>query len=1062
MDVFLKILNMSISASWLILAVFLVRLLLKKAPKWINCVLWALVAVRLLCPFSFESSLSLVPNAEPIPQELFVVEPPEIHDSPIFDPVTNPNLPDTPPVVADTSIDRVQISTMFATFGWAAGIAAMLLYAAISYILLRRKVRASLHLRDNIWICDDIQSPFILGTIKPRIYIPSGTDEAQITHVIAHENAHLKRRDHWWKPLGFLVLAIHWFNPLVWVAYIFLCRDIEMACDEKVVRDMDSNESIEYSEALLACSINRKTIMVCPLAFGEVGVKERVKRVLNYKKPAFWIIIAAVIACVVLAVCLLTNPANTVDAKMAVFLDCQIASFHQSEHSKDNFCCLDWEIVGKEKDGDQTTLYMWVMYKEYANENGLALKAGAHIFTVITARWDGENYQLVEYWQPEDGADHVDSIKEKVPMYLWGKAAHSQWYNDKQAEALEKMAKEYFGITESNSENNGLMQFNQPYGVVEVTYESPVTSFSMVAQVNTPEYMFDKNFHLFSVREYSEAPDWTDLGKISEITITKENFDELFRNSSGEGWSNRKSAASIRRNTVKAWSVIYDQEKLYYILQQKNGEFFLAYGYYDYSEKDDPGSDDTYIRWLYRLAPLGSPVGSSATIWFDYLKSPEEMHWDGRLEIDIPEFPNVTFRWYPEKIEAVTENESIPILSGMPIWNCYFSDLTGDGKPEICVTSSFGSGMIDERVQVYDYANGQHYVLEDRGTHDYVLVEGNGSLLVHRYSYPRREDSLPDAIGVLHIKDGKLSMLGGFDATPQIDTTVAELVPGTSYVSWQCLYMNPLSSYFAAGGDSGCRYIVTEDEFVIMDRSHRYINQSTGKPLEGNEAYLQHQIVVSKWEWQEFPYTDEEWAALYKPSTGTDFKISEVFDEILYQPLAPARFLLRVDGDLWLVELSANPQMGPYIWSIYSLIPEVAMGSAQWEFTNYNSRSPVFRFEFDMDYDEISAVCTESKLVDFNGTNESGSNMTVPTGKCLYWSPVNENGAIVSDADIHFSVHKDDKTIYCGTIYISRDKEADGVHPLYTASIVGTGLHLAQNSESEGGIISAVADSIVK
>ena len=296
MDVFLKILNMSISASWLILAVFLVRLLLKKAPKWINCVLWALVAVRLLCPFSFESSLSLVPNAEPIPQELFVVEPPEIHDSPIFDPVTNPNLPDTPPVVADTSIDRVQISTMFATFGWVAGIAAMLLYAAISYILLRRKVRASLHLRDNIWICDDIQSPFILGTIKPRIYIPSGTDEAQITHVIAHENAHLKRRDHWWKPLGFLVLAIHWFNPLVWVAYIFLCRDIEMACDEKVVRDMDSNESIEYSEALLACSINRKTIMVCPLAFGEVGVKERVKRVLNYKKPAFWIIIAAVIA----------------------------------------------------------------------------------------------------------------------------------------------------------------------------------------------------------------------------------------------------------------------------------------------------------------------------------------------------------------------------------------------------------------------------------------------------------------------------------------------------------------------------------------------------------------------------------------------------------------------------------------------------------------------------------------------------------------------------------------------------------------------------------------------
>ena len=193
---------------------------------------------------------------------------------------------------------------------WAIGIIAMLVYAAVSYFRLQKKVGASLSVRDNIWICDDIQTPFILGFFKPSIYIPSGTDEAQLPYIIAHENAHLKRCDHWWKPLGYLVLAIHWFNPLVWIAYILLCRDIELACDEKVIRGLNQNESISYSEALLSCSVNRRTVMVCPLAFGEVGVKERVKNVLNYKKPAFWIVAIAVVSSIVLGVCFLTNPSS--------------------------------------------------------------------------------------------------------------------------------------------------------------------------------------------------------------------------------------------------------------------------------------------------------------------------------------------------------------------------------------------------------------------------------------------------------------------------------------------------------------------------------------------------------------------------------------------------------------------------------------------------------------------------------------------------------------------------------------------------------------------------------
>lgn len=323
---FLKILNMSIAASWLILAVILLRIILKKAPKWINVLLWGIVAIRLICPFSFESSVSLIPdsvgNGKLVSQwaddyigEIDIYHPDSIYydaaigagREPISDGeggyyvVTKHDQLGEPATIENTVVPILSVV-------WLTGILVMLIYAAVSYFRLIRKVGASIHLQDNIWLCDDIQTPFILGCFKPRIYIPSGTDEAQLIHIIAHENAHLKRRDHWWKPLGFVVLAGHWFNPLVWVVYILLCRDIELACDEKVIRELNQCESIAYSKALLACSVNRRTVMVCPLAFGEVGVKERVKRVLNYKKPAFWLVGVAAISCIVIAVCFLTNP----------------------------------------------------------------------------------------------------------------------------------------------------------------------------------------------------------------------------------------------------------------------------------------------------------------------------------------------------------------------------------------------------------------------------------------------------------------------------------------------------------------------------------------------------------------------------------------------------------------------------------------------------------------------------------------------------------------------------------------------------------------------------------
>lgn len=309
--VFLNIVNMSAAASWMILAVIIIRFIMKKAkiPKGISCILWALVAIRLICPFSLESMFSLIPSAEIITQETLLSQEPVLHTGvDIINQTVNPILQESMTPDPATSANPLQIWTFIATCVWVIGMALLLGYACISYIRLHKRVKASVKLQENVWISDAIETPFILGIIRPKIFLPSRMEEKWMESVLHHERIHLKRRDHWWKPMGYLLLTVYWFNPLIWIAYCLLCRDIEMACDESVVRDMDSQEKKEYSKALLSCSISRKMIAACPLAFGEVGVKERIKSVLHYKRPTFWILIISILICVVLGVCFLTNP----------------------------------------------------------------------------------------------------------------------------------------------------------------------------------------------------------------------------------------------------------------------------------------------------------------------------------------------------------------------------------------------------------------------------------------------------------------------------------------------------------------------------------------------------------------------------------------------------------------------------------------------------------------------------------------------------------------------------------------------------------------------------------
>lgn len=318
-EVFLSIVNRGLSAGWLVLAVVIARFLLRRAPRWATCALWGLVALRLICPFSPESPLSLIPDAQPVSPEVVWNTVPAVEidlnaTEPTVSSVLEVALSDTLPI----SPTPAQRSIAVLSIVWCIGMGLMALYVFSSYFHLTRRVKAAVRLDGILFQCDTIPTPFVLGIIRPRIYLPKSIAREDLPHVIAHERAHIRRRDHWWKPLGFLLLGVYWFHPLMWFAYILLCRDMELACDEQVIASLSRRQRADYAQALLNCSVGHRAVTACPIAFGEVGVKERVKRVLSFRKPAFWAILAAVLVCVIVAVCFLTNPVTPEPPKVTV------------------------------------------------------------------------------------------------------------------------------------------------------------------------------------------------------------------------------------------------------------------------------------------------------------------------------------------------------------------------------------------------------------------------------------------------------------------------------------------------------------------------------------------------------------------------------------------------------------------------------------------------------------------------------------------------------------------------------------------------------------------------
>lgn len=610
-DVFLKLVNLSISASWLILAVLVLRVVLKKAPKWVMPLLWGVVALRLVCLFSIESALSLIPSAETIPSEIVTeTREPVLYEQATLDIVTNPTLPSAAEVPVGVSRQQAQVDFNIYSVLWLAGMAALLVHALVSAGKLKRKLATAILLRDNIYESEFVDSPFVFGVVKPNIYLPMHMDEGTAAYVIAHERAHLARRDHWWKVLGYLVLALHWFNPLVWVAYILFCRDIELACDEKVVKGLDGAARADYSQALLSCAAPKRAVAACPLAFGEGNIKTRVKSELHYKKPAFWVAAAAVLAVVIVAVCFLTNPrserGSLVWAQKLNAADvASIELYVPAEGEARQYKKLDTEEMAQAVELINSSRGTYIEKPE-------TVYAGLPVWFLLTMD-DGTVHavgSVVGHYLIIDGdtfdAD-VENQAEWENYVLKGDSASPIDMADRLSYALYGMTTGMYTLGEAVFEDS----------VWETSYEETFANTK-----STPELWLssalgtDMTGILYgtvtAARGYSyRFSEW------EEIDLTVSNFDWLFRSASGEDW-NGTSAAKLRRENAHAWRgtktadddnatatipEIARQDELaamdqWLLLQQKDGSLYFVMGY---RSGGLPYSGAHPYRWIVRL-----------------------------------------------------------------------------------------------------------------------------------------------------------------------------------------------------------------------------------------------------------------------------------------------------------------------------------------------------------------------------------------------------------------------------------------------------------------------------
>ncbi len=674
---FLKVLTMSLAGGLLVLPAALLRLGLKRAPAWTRCLLWLLVAVRLVLPVAPESGLSVIPRSiadgsaargaaqmldgAAVPADLSAGEAGEYANGavkPVAAEASAPGMSGAPGAASDNAVPGESLpgqaaadtakpgaqaaaeaakpggqtvsdaasdaakagakalsegaQTPVLPYVWALGTALMFIYAGASWALLRCRVSEAVRLdsilcpeglEGRVFLCDRAGSPFILGLAKPRVYLPSDLSQEDYPAVLAHETAHLSRLDHWWKPLGFAVLSVHWFNPLVWAAYAMLCRDIELACDEKVIKAMDGDEKKAYASVLLSCSMPASALRACPLAFGEVAVKDRVKAVAAYRKPGFWLVLLAVAACAAAALFFLTDPVS--------------------------------------------------------GEGG-------------ASGWLRSDQAVLDYALKRCGAEEQNI----------------------------KIAGSQFEYTSGNDD------------YAEKVYT--LTAEDGSRYILTAQGQMKKHRSLLN-GGYRVGP---------EMKVMSVNLEP------------------------------YDESKPQSPMPSEKQGFGAAEG------------------------PQQS-AASAPVKWFDFWGS--GIHSEKELRTALPEFPGAEFVSTSERISCVKDGQSVELISGMPVWSAYFCDLNGDGLPELCSSVSLGSGLVDERIIVYDMAADRSYTLADRGRFDYVLKEEDGTLAASRTPYLSGlangfQESGGEIRGRLYLKDGMLLMDGLPPESLSLDLAIEKAV----------------------------------------------------------------------------------------------------------------------------------------------------------------------------------------------------------------------------------------------------------------------------------------------
>lgn len=965
---FLEIVNMSISAGWLVLAILPLRLLLKRAPRWAFCALWGLVALRLMLPISLESALSLVPSAETIPPEIVYEARPEIHSGvPALNQAVNPVISESFAPAPGASANPLQIWSAIAANLWLLGVAAMLLYAVVSYWRLKARVREATLLRENIRQCAAVDSPFVLGLFRPLIYLPYDMGEEDAEQVITHEQAHIARRDYLIKPLGFLLLSVYWFHPLMWLAYVLLARDIEVACDQRVVKGLDMEQRRAYSRALLNCSVNRARIAACPLAFGEVSVKDRVKGVMNYKKPGFWIILASALAVAVAAVCFLTNPKEQdlsfLNYKTSVALAGQQESVQAIYYpvTEDGSGSI---VIGR-AGGRELAEYLELAHWRERNRPSGNLPSPGSVQFIIE-----EELRITVFEQP------------RLARVQAG--AETRYYRTGSTDYERAVDLVY-----------GNLPFEQQYAVAELLYAAPQYSFTYTLE-NAPWYYLSADGGL-NVLEDKDSGNWLHPGIFStEITLNEENFDKYFeRNGSGDWMGWRETARTLREGNRGAWRLIVGEElglpllknsAMYYLLQQEDGSVYLAQGYYNIPSWEPYLQDESNIRWLFRLAPTTGGV-TRGSFAFEGLLPGETAISDavavfegegGRVDITANFAPTGLdleigliyqngdkhamygvggsfegealipaagqYRVYAKNLEHNRQHgmeEAGLAVSGVVTFQALGGYLMDEAEEAEGATVHSGPNAaaltaFDPAADLNDIRSGVNWLVIDPyetesvpfrtfldGEEQYGWLNVYDAETLEPLEFFHPSGLAPQTYAFQNARPGHayiVTLLAG-EEQGNLLYCFGALLPGEDgalhgiadgmipYRSSHCVYISPASSAAIVTGDNGLSYLFGENSLCITNRN------------SGDIVFMRSLL-----DWQWTPLEELDWRWLKDVMQGDEAyaglkRRMEGFHTALGVELGEGHYLLSMDDELWIAEARGPEAVRELLWSIYAIAP---------------------------------------------------------------------------------------------------------------------------------------------